>query len=211
MAPNAELCSTQARLAPRQPHLREDSATKQAIGIPEGLQHLEMIIPLAHDELDRLAGGFYRRVEVARLPLKFRRLVSPMGEYEGRVQLVDVTLRAERFLHLVGKPDVFRALREPHRPEVIHAAAQGRALQDIQRQVLLAPVMGDDASREMRSGRMRREVKPGGIAAKTAGIAKNPGDCASHLLDHRKQAAASLIYVGEIEDHIVSPGIDERL
>src|SRR6266404_5369579 len=82
---------------PRQPHLREDSATKQAIGIPEGLQHFEMIVALAYDELDRLAGGFHRGVEVARLPLKFRRLVSPMSEYEGRVQLVDVTLRAERF------------------------------------------------------------------------------------------------------------------
>src|SRR6202023_745911 len=201
MAPNAELCSTQARLALRQPHLREDSATKQAIGIPEGLQHFEMIIPLAHNELDRLASGFPRRVEVARLPLKFRRLVSPMSEYEGRVQLFDVTLRAERFLHLIGKPDVFRALRQPHRLEVIHPAAQGCALQDIQRQVLLAPVMGDNASREMGSGRMRRGVKPGGIAAKTAGFAKNPGDCASHLLDHRKKAAAPLIYVGKLNTH----------
>ena len=44
--------------------------------------------------LDRLSGGFHRRAEVARLALKFRRLVGAMGQDEGRVQPVDMTLRS---------------------------------------------------------------------------------------------------------------------
>ena len=43
------------------------------------------------------------------------------------------------------------------------------------------------------------------------GVAVNPGDCATHLLDHRKQAAGGIIDIDEIEDDVMRPGIDERL
>src|SRR5258706_579166 len=61
------------------------------------------------------AGGFNRRVEVAGLAREFRRLAGAVGENERRVELVEVALRPQRFLHLVRELDVSRALGEPHR------------------------------------------------------------------------------------------------
>src|SRR5262249_56746459 len=91
-------------------HLRQHRAAEQAIRIGQRLQHLEVVVALADKELDGLAGGFDCRVEVARLALELGRLAGAVSENEGRVELVEMTLRAQRFLHLVRELDVSRSL-----------------------------------------------------------------------------------------------------
>ena len=51
-------------------HLLECGAAKEAIRIAEGFWQFEMVVSLADDELNRLAGGFDRRGEVSGLALE---------------------------------------------------------------------------------------------------------------------------------------------
>src|SRR6516225_9963901 len=53
--------------APAQPHLRQHGAAEQPIGVRQRLQHFEMVVGLADQYLDRLAGRFDRRGKVAGL------------------------------------------------------------------------------------------------------------------------------------------------
>src|SRR5262249_58441707 len=73
-----------------EPHLRQHRAAEQAKRIGQRLQHLKVVVALADKELDGLAGGFDRRVEVARLALELRRLAGAVSENEWRVELVEV-------------------------------------------------------------------------------------------------------------------------
>src|SRR6266536_6492 len=57
-----------------EPHLRQHRAAEQAVRIGQRLQHLEVVVALADEELHRFAGRLPRRVEVARLALELRRL-----------------------------------------------------------------------------------------------------------------------------------------
>ena len=133
-----------------------------------------------------------------------------MRKNKRRVQLVDMASRAECLLHLVGEFHVFRTLRQPHRLEIVHAAAQRRAFENVDGQVLLAPIMGHHAAAEMRAGGMGREIKPSGITAKARGIAVDPGDCAAHLLDHGKQACAGVVHIRKVENDVMRPCLHER-
>ena len=58
---------------------------------------------------------------------------------------------------------------------------------------------------------MAREIKRIGLAAEGAGVAVDPADCAAHLLDHWKQAAAGLVHIDEVRKHDMRPGLDVRL
>ena len=58
---------------------------------------------------------------------------------------------------------------------------------------------------------MRREIEPIGIAAERLGVAIDPADRAPHLLDHRKQAAARVVDVDEVEHDVMRAGVHERL
>ena len=92
-------------------HLREHGAAQKPVGICKRFQHFEMIVALADDELDRLAGGLHRGEEIARLTLEFRRLVGAVGKDERSVKVVDMALGAQRCFHFIGELDVFRTLR----------------------------------------------------------------------------------------------------
>src|SRR5262249_17305980 len=156
-------------------------------------QHLEMIVALADEQLDWLAGRFHGGMEVAALTLELRRLIGAIGKDERCMELVDMALRAERLLHLVRELDVFRSLRKPHRREIVHAAAQRRTLEDVGGEILLSPIMGDHAAAEMRAGGMRGEIEPVGIAAEPTGVLVDEADRAAHLLDHGEEAAAGVV------------------
>src|SRR5262249_57075254 len=105
-------------------------------------QHLEMIVALADEQLDWLAGRFHGGMEVAALTLELRRLIGAIGKDERCMELVDMALRAERLLHLVRELDVFRSLRKPHRREIVHAAAQRRTLEDVGGAIFPSPSIG---------------------------------------------------------------------
>src|SRR5262249_30972452 len=66
-------------------HLLKHRAAKQPIRIAERLQHLEMVVPVADQKLDRFAGGFHRGRKVARLPLKFRAFVTAVADDQRRL------------------------------------------------------------------------------------------------------------------------------
>ncbi len=78
------------------------------------------------------------------------------------------------------------------------------------RQAVLRPVVRQHAAGKMRARRMRRADKAGrGRRRKFVGVAIDPADRAPHLLDHRKQVAAGLIDIGEIEHHGMRAGVNE--
>src|SRR6266540_7249302 len=63
-----------------EPHLRQHRAAKQAIRIGQRLQHLEVVVALADEELHRFAGRLHRRIEVAGLALELGRLAGAVRE-----------------------------------------------------------------------------------------------------------------------------------
>src|SRR5258706_8026582 len=116
-----------------EPHLLQRGAAAEAEGVRHGLLHLEVVVALADEELDRLARGLDRRGEVARLAPELRRLERAVRDDERRADLVEVALRAELLLRLVVELDVQAPLGEAHRFEIVHAAHQQRALEQVAR------------------------------------------------------------------------------
>src|SRR5262245_19930131 len=88
-----------------QAHLLEHRADEQAVVIAELLHHLEVVVALHDGDADRLACRFNRRGEVATLALEFRRLGGAVDERNRRIQPVQMALRRELLLHLVGELD----------------------------------------------------------------------------------------------------------
>ena len=104
---------------------------EQAVGAAERLEHLEMIVALADEELHRFACRLDGGREVARLALELGRLLGAVRHHDRAREPVDVALAGERLHHLVGELHVLRALRQAHRMKVVHAAAQEPALHDV--------------------------------------------------------------------------------
>jgi hypothetical protein len=61
-------------------HLCERCTAKQAVGVRQRLDYLEMIIALRDEQLDRFACSLYRCVEVVCLPLELWRFASAVRE-----------------------------------------------------------------------------------------------------------------------------------
>src|ERR1700761_4063179 len=57
---------------------------------------------------------------------------------------------------------------------------------------------------------MRRDEETLTVAAETLGVAPGPGDGAAHLLIHRKQIAAGLLHIDEIENDRMRAGTHQR-
>src|SRR3981081_1368405 len=66
----------------RKAHLLEHTAAEQAVVMRQGLENLEVIVALADQELERLAGGLQGGREVARLALELGRLASPVADHQ---------------------------------------------------------------------------------------------------------------------------------
>jgi hypothetical protein len=62
---NVWSCAFRETRRSAQSHLFEHRAAEQAVRIVERLQHFEVVVTLADDQLDRLAGGFHRGGKVA--------------------------------------------------------------------------------------------------------------------------------------------------
>src|SRR5205807_8186874 len=99
------------------------------------------------------------------------------------------------------------ALGEPHRLEVVHTAAERSALEDVERETLLGPVVRHHAAADVRARGVR--AKPAGVAAEALGVLVDPANGAAHLLDHGKEAAARIVDIGEVEDDEMRPGPHE--
>ncbi len=67
-------------------------AAEEAVGRGQRLQHLEVIVALADQELDRLAGGLHGGGEIARLALEFRRLERAVRDDDRAVEPVEMAL-----------------------------------------------------------------------------------------------------------------------
>src|SRR5581483_7000838 len=140
------------------------------------LLHLEMVVAVAEQELDRLAGGFDRGGELARLALELRRLERAVPDDERRMELVEMPLRAELLFALVVEFDVLAALGKPHRFEVEHAADEDRVFEHVARQIeFFLPVGDRHGAAEMRAGRMSGEIDAVGIAAEARRVFTYPG------------------------------------
>src|SRR5437773_2396405 len=109
-------------------HLLQDRAAKEAVRIGQRFDDLEVVVAIGDEELHRFACRLHCRGEVARLTLEFRSLERAVRDDHGGVELVEMALRAQRVLRLVGELDVAAARGEAHRLEVEHAAAQQAAL-----------------------------------------------------------------------------------
>src|ERR1051326_9533325 len=96
-----------------QSHLLQRSMAAEAERIRHRLLHLEMVVAVAHDEVDRLAGGPDGGGELARLALELGRLKRAVPDDERRMQLVEVALRAQLLFGLVVEFNVLAALGEP--------------------------------------------------------------------------------------------------
>src|SRR3954451_3118803 len=158
-------------------HLLQHRAAEESVGAGQRLIDLEVIVARRHDEPHRLASRLQRRREVARLPLEFRRLQRAVDQGHRTVDVVEMALRAERLLHLVGEFHILPALGEPHRLEIEHAGATDHALYRIARQAeVLAPVGGEDHAREMTAGGVAGDVDAVRIAAEARRVLADPGD-----------------------------------
>ncbi len=58
---------------------------------------------------------------------------------------------------------------------------------------------------------MANEVEAIGVAAEAGGVAIDPGNGATHLLGHRKQASSRVVDGDEIENDAMGAGPDEQL
>ena len=107
--------SQTARPTALQLHQFERCPAKEPERARQRLQQFEMIVAFADEEFDGLAGGFHRGGKIARLALEFRRLQRPVGNDDRAIEPVDMALRAQLLLDLIGELDVVRSRREPNR------------------------------------------------------------------------------------------------
>src|SRR5438034_2655047 len=75
-------------------HLLERGTAGELERVGERLHHLEMVVALGDDQLDRLARLAQRLGEVAALPLEFRRLERAVDHGDRCPEPVEVTHRA---------------------------------------------------------------------------------------------------------------------
>src|SRR5262245_17508537 len=87
-------------------HQLEGRATIWAVGVAERFTYLKMIIVRGFNQLDGLTSRLYRSGKIAALPLKLRSLVAAVSDGDRCSQLIDVSLRAHRVLHLIGEFDI---------------------------------------------------------------------------------------------------------
>src|SRR5712692_3484914 len=178
----------------------------------ERFDHLEVVVPFADQEPDRLAGRRQRGGEVARLALELRRLERAVRDDEGGVERFEMALRAQRLLHLVGELDVRVARRQAHGLQVVHAAGAQPALHRVRRKIEApAPIGGEDHAGKMGARGVARDVDAVGIAAEAVGVALHPRDGAAHLRGHRDEAATDVLDPGEVRYHEMPAGADEEL
>src|SRR5882757_8571176 len=78
-----------------EPHLLEDLAPDEAVGIGDRLRDLVVVVPLGVHELHRLAGLLQRLGELARLALELGRLQRPVEEHDRRINPVQVPYRRQ--------------------------------------------------------------------------------------------------------------------
>src|ERR1051326_1853648 len=142
-----------------EPHLFERGAAAEAERIRHRLLHLEVVVALADEELDRLAGGLDGGGELARLALELGRFQRAVPDDERRVELIEVALRAQLLFGLVVEFDVLAALGQPHRLQIVHAADEDRALESVARQAeIFFPVGDGNHSAQMRARGMAGEI-----------------------------------------------------
>ena len=80
-----------------------------------------MVVGLADQQRDRLAGGLQGRGEIARLTLELRRLIGAVGQDHRAVDAGEMPLCGQRLLHRVSEFHIGPALRQPRRLEIIQA------------------------------------------------------------------------------------------
>ena len=108
------------------------------------------------------------------------------------MNLVEVPLGRKLLLPVIGELDEGGALRRPNRLEVVHAAAEHLALEDVARQALLLPLGNEHAACEMAARRSAAKIELIGVATEGSRVPVHPGDGAAALIDHREQVAVGL-------------------
>src|SRR5215470_2739006 len=116
-------------------HLRQYRTPEDTVRIGQRLGDLEVVVALGDEELYGFACRLHGRREVAGLALELRRLERAVGDDDGGVEPVEMTLRAERLLDLVGELDVGAACRETHGLQIEHATAAQPALHRVGRKI----------------------------------------------------------------------------
>ncbi len=134
-----------------------------------------------------------------------------MARTSGVCRSVDETAAAQLFDHGVGEFHIRRSLRQRDRRQIVHAAQQHRALAEIRRQALFLPAARQHHAGQMRARGMRRDINAVAVAAEALGVPVDPAERAPHLLVHRKQIAAGLIDIDEVDDDAMRAGANERL
>ena len=76
----------------RELHLFECGAPSEAKWTRERFPHFKMIVILTNEQLHGLSYSLHCRGKIATLPLKFRRLVGPIGDNDWRAKLIKMAL-----------------------------------------------------------------------------------------------------------------------
>src|SRR5262249_47797654 len=144
-----------------------------------------MIVVRSFNQLDGLTSRLYRSGKIAALPLKLRSLVAAVSDGDRCSQLINVSLRAHRVLHLIGEFDIRATLGKADRLQVVHAAHTKSALHHIcWKSEILVPVSHQRDAAKVTTRRMAADVKSIGVAAETLSILVRPGNSTSHLVRH---------------------------
>src|SRR5438105_6281624 len=94
----------------RRADLLEGGAASEVVGIGERLDHLEVVVPLCDDQLDRLSVLAQGLSEVAALALEFRRLKRAVDDHHRCADALEIALRAQ-LIERFGRELYVRAAR----------------------------------------------------------------------------------------------------
>src|SRR5262245_46742986 len=193
-------------------HKLERRATIWAVGVAKRFTYFKMIIVWSFNQLDGLARCLYCSGKIAALPLKLRGFVGAISDDNRGPQLINVSLRAHRVLHLVGEFDIGATLRKANRLQVVHSAHAKSALHSVcWKSEILLPISHQGDAAKVASRRMAADVKSIGIGSETLGILVGPGNSTPHLVGHNANVTVCRADRSKIKRDVIYPGAAEKL
>ena len=126
--------------------------------------------------------------------------------------MVEMPYRTECIFHLICKPDVITAGREPHGLQIKHAAAAHSALDDVGRQTgFFLPLCCQHDTSQVAAGGVTGKIQSICIPTKLFGVAIYPRDRPAQLIGERIQAVTNVLDPAEVRNDIVSATRNEKL
>ena len=194
-------------------NLRHHGLAVRAVRIRERFLEFEMVIFLCHDQPGGFSGVAQSLVKVDGLPLELRGFPCAIQQHDRCDYAFKVALRAQLELKVVVEFHVRTSGRQPDRVQVVHAAAQDGAADEVFGEggvVVLLPVRGQRHGGQVRAGRMADQVDATPVRVQFSGIPVDPDQRPANLVRQRPQAVRGILHPGKIGDDEVGAGLDEH-